>query len=248
MVIGKTLKFLPTRNLAHLVICNCPCSNDLQRQNSGLKQLSQKVLGKCMMTTVSTETHVVSWASKQVRSQEKGRRKTRRSGWVESWVCKWNRSHRGEKGKSMRKHQIQGAACHLQFWGSVERKHPNMKGTEKGLADIGLFIHSVCISEVSIKSQTLWALAGWVRKPQCLANQVYIQTLSQSILWCVFEPMSTGFLLCCMKRLNEIIVLTQSLIHTHHFYPLSADAIWLRFTLSILEFPVVSGDCPTQRV
>lgn len=136
----------------------------------------------------------------------------------------------------------------LQFWGRVERKHPNMKGTEKGLADIGLSIHSVCISEVSIKSQTLWALAGWVRKPQCLANQVYIQTLSQSILWCVFEPMSTGFLLCCMKRLNEIIVLTQSLIHTHHFYPLSADAIWLRFTLSILEFPVVSGDCPTQRV
>lgn len=199
------------------------------------------------MNTLSTETHVISWASKQLQSQEKRRRKTRRSGWVESWMEQMKQEPWRREGQIHEKASNSGSGVSSpQFWGRVGRKYPNMKGTEKGLVDISLFIHSVCMPEVSIKSQTLWALAGWVRKPRCLVNLVCIQTLSRSILCYVFEPMSTIFLLCCMKGLNAIIVLTQSLIHTHHFYPLSADAIWLRFALSILEFPVVSGDCPTQ--
>lgn len=125
-----------------------------------------------------------------MQSQEKDRRKTRRSAWMEGWVCNWKKSHREESDKSMRKYQRQG----------VEIKYPNIKGTRKELSQYE-FIHSfslqfLCIFQVTCNLGTAWFSE---KVP------VFLQpSLPQPTFWGVFKSVSTGFLFCCMKRLKEL--------------------------------------------
>lgn len=156
-----------------------------------------------------------------MQSQEKDRRKTRRSAWMEDWVCNWKKSHREESGKSMRKCQHQG----------IEIKYPNIKGTRKELSWYE-FIHSfslqfLCVFQVTGNLGTAW----FSEKVPVFAQP----GLPQPTFWCGFKSVSTSFLFCCMKRLNGITVCNTIIELTYLVYPFLATGLQLCY-ISQLEW------------
>lgn len=120
----------------------------------------------------------------------------------------------------MRKYQRQG----------VEIKYPNIKGTRKELSQYE-FIHSFSLQFLGIFQVTGNLGTAWFSEKV----PVFVQPgLPQPTFWCVFKSVSTGFLFCYMKRLNELTVCNTIIELTHLVYPfLDCPAVVLHITARV---------------